>query len=215
MTAPLSTRARHTAGPAHYSPWHHAVATPYPDRRSETMLRRPDVDEVMEYGRVLGFDLTPLEARMIQARMMDTIAALEAFDEMRVEEWRPPLLHAHLVEGLERGDGVHHARLDHTRLQRGQIEAQDTAVLHHLVDVGTPQHGLAPPIGIGRCDRMMPWNIVGRARGEARPRGRSPRAALRPAGSAGQHRGTLGAHPGRRRGAGPPHPRLRDRPGSQ
>ena len=54
------------------------------------MLRRPDVDEVMEYGRVLGFDLTPLEARMIQARMMDTIAALEAFDEMRVEERRPP-----------------------------------------------------------------------------------------------------------------------------
>ncbi len=55
------------------------------------MLRRPDVDEVMEYGRALGFDLTPMEARMIQARMMDTIAALETFDEMRVEERRPPL----------------------------------------------------------------------------------------------------------------------------
>jgi len=55
------------------------------------MLRRPDVDEVMEYGRALGFDLTPLEARMIQSRMMDTIAALEAFDELRVEERRLPL----------------------------------------------------------------------------------------------------------------------------
>ena len=55
------------------------------------MLRRPDVDEVAEYGRALGFDLTLLEARMIQERMMDTIAALEAFDEMRVEERRPPL----------------------------------------------------------------------------------------------------------------------------
>ena len=55
------------------------------------MLRRPDVDEVIEYGRALGFDLTPTEARMIQARMMDTVAALEAFDEMRVEERRPPL----------------------------------------------------------------------------------------------------------------------------
>ena len=55
------------------------------------MLRRPDVDEVMEYGRALGFDLTPTEARMIQARMMDTVATLEAFDEMRVEERRPPL----------------------------------------------------------------------------------------------------------------------------
>src|SRR5260370_26907503 len=84
-------RCRHTAGPAHYSPWHHAAATPYPDRRTEAMLRRPDVDEVMEYGRALGFDLTPMEARMIQARMMDTIAALETFDEMRVEERSPPL----------------------------------------------------------------------------------------------------------------------------
>ena len=55
------------------------------------MLRRPDVDEVMEYGRALGFELTPTEARMIQARMMDTIAALEAFDEMRVEERGLPL----------------------------------------------------------------------------------------------------------------------------
>ena len=55
------------------------------------MFRRPDVDEVTEYGRAMGFDLTPTEARMIQARMMDTVAALEAFDEMRVEERRPPL----------------------------------------------------------------------------------------------------------------------------
>src|SRR6266478_1412500 len=57
----------------------------------EAMLRRPDVDEVMEYGRALGFDLTPTEARMIQARMMDTIAALETFDEMGVKGRRPRL----------------------------------------------------------------------------------------------------------------------------
>src|SRR5499427_5045935 len=55
------------------------------------MLRRPDVDEVADYGRALGFDLTATEARMIQARMMDTIAALEAFDELRVEERGLPL----------------------------------------------------------------------------------------------------------------------------
>src|SRR5215469_14227134 len=65
--------------------------TPHSDRRIESMLRRPDVEEVAEYGRALGFDLTPLEARMIQERMMGTIAALEDFDEMRVEERRPPL----------------------------------------------------------------------------------------------------------------------------
>ena len=55
------------------------------------MLRRPDVDEVIEYGRALGFDLTSTEARMIHVRMMDTVAQLEAFDEMRVEERRLPL----------------------------------------------------------------------------------------------------------------------------
>jgi amidase len=55
------------------------------------MLRRPDVNEVLDYGRALGFELTPLEARLIQERMMDTIAMLEAFDEMRVDERRPPL----------------------------------------------------------------------------------------------------------------------------
>src|SRR4026207_1224685 len=37
---------------------------------------------------------------------------------------RPPLLHAHLVERLERGDRVHHAGLDQPRLGRGEIESQ-------------------------------------------------------------------------------------------
>ena len=55
------------------------------------MLRRPDVDEVGEYGRALGFDLTQTEARMIHARMMDTIALLETFDEFRIDEKRPPM----------------------------------------------------------------------------------------------------------------------------
>lgn len=55
------------------------------------MFSRPDVDEVMGYGRALGFDLTPTEARIMQSRMMDTIDALEAFRELRVPEQRPPL----------------------------------------------------------------------------------------------------------------------------
>jgi hypothetical protein len=46
---------------------------------------------------------------------------------------RAPLLHAHLVEGLERGDRVHHAGLDHARLGRGEIEPQGAAVLDHLI----------------------------------------------------------------------------------
>jgi amidase len=55
------------------------------------MFRRPEVDEVIAYGKVLGFDLSPTEARIMQSRMTDTIAALEAFNELRVEERRPPL----------------------------------------------------------------------------------------------------------------------------
>jgi hypothetical protein len=63
-------------------------------------------------------------------------------------ERQTSLLHAHLVEGLERGDGVHHACLDHPRLRRGQVEPQRAAVFHHLVDVGSPQHGSRPPVQV-------------------------------------------------------------------
>jgi amidase len=69
------------------------------------MLRRPDVDEVMSYGRALGLDLTPTEARIMQSRMMDTIDALEAFNELRVEEHRPPLRFTDRDAGSRPGEG--------------------------------------------------------------------------------------------------------------
>src|SRR2546430_7740488 len=55
------------------------------------MLRRPDVDEVKAYGEALGLDLTSTEARIMHSRMMATIDALEVFNELRLEEHRPPL----------------------------------------------------------------------------------------------------------------------------
>src|SRR5947208_219560 len=55
------------------------------------MLRRPDVDEVKAYGEALGLDLTSTEARIMHSRMMATVDALDAFNELRVEEHRPPL----------------------------------------------------------------------------------------------------------------------------
>jgi len=55
------------------------------------MLRRPDVDEVKAYGEALGLDLTSTEARIMHSRMMATIDALDVFNELRVEEHRPPL----------------------------------------------------------------------------------------------------------------------------
>ena len=66
------------------------------------MLRRPDVEEVLGYGRDLGLDLTPTEARIIQSRMMDTMAALDAFEELRVEEHRPPLRHLAATRAIAR-----------------------------------------------------------------------------------------------------------------
>src|SRR2546423_2662642 len=55
------------------------------------MLRRPDVDEVNAYGEALGLELTSTEARIMHSRMLATIDALDVFNELRLEEARPPL----------------------------------------------------------------------------------------------------------------------------
>ena len=68
------------------------------------MLRRPEIDEVMAYGKALGFDLTPTEARIMQSRMVDTIESLEAFSEMKVVEQRLPLRHTDRDPGYRPGE---------------------------------------------------------------------------------------------------------------
>ena len=55
------------------------------------MLRRPELDEILELAKGLGFNLTPTEARIIQPRMVEQIGAFEAFNELRIEEQRLPL----------------------------------------------------------------------------------------------------------------------------
>ena len=55
------------------------------------MFRRPEIEEVMEYGRALGLNLTPTEARIMGSRMVGAIASLETFYESRIEEQRLPL----------------------------------------------------------------------------------------------------------------------------
>ena len=47
------------------------------------MFRRPELEEVMEYGRAVGLNLTPTEARVIGSCLIETIASLEAFYESR------------------------------------------------------------------------------------------------------------------------------------
>src|SRR5437667_10649636 len=55
------------------------------------MLRRPDVDEVKAYGEALRLHLPPTEAQVMHSRPRATFDALEVFNELRLEEPRPPL----------------------------------------------------------------------------------------------------------------------------
>ena len=107
------------------------------------MLRRPDVNEVMEYSRALGFDLTPTEARMIQSRMMDTIAALETFDEMRVEERRPPLRFTDRDPGSRPSEaedplGVFIRRCRVKGADAGPLRGKNVGLKDHVALAGVP-----------------------------------------------------------------------------
>ena len=55
------------------------------------MFPRPSVEDVIEYGQALGLALTQAEARSMQSRMLDHIATLETFHELRIEEHHLPL----------------------------------------------------------------------------------------------------------------------------
>jgi amidase len=55
------------------------------------MMRIPEVEEVMEIGKKLGFDYTRTEAEIIQGVMAEQLVGLDQFYEMRIEEERLPL----------------------------------------------------------------------------------------------------------------------------
>src|SRR5258708_4624466 len=145
------------------------------------MLRRPDVDEVMEYGRALGFDLTPTEARMIQARMMDTIAALETFDEMRVEERRPALRFTDRDPGrrpsaVEDTLGAFITRCRVPGAPSGPLHGKTVALKDHIALAGVPMtfsshmmDGYVPDFDATVVTRLLD---VGLGRGGGRRDGR-------------------------------------------
>ena len=62
-------------------------------------MQRPEVDDVVDLGRELGFELTQTEARIFRSRMLEHIQAMEDFLELRIEEHRPPLRHLHRDPG--------------------------------------------------------------------------------------------------------------------
>lgn len=55
------------------------------------MFTRLGIDEIKEYGEALGLNLSPTEARILQSRMVEEVGALEAFNNLRIEEQRLPL----------------------------------------------------------------------------------------------------------------------------
>ena len=57
------------------------------------MFRRPGEQEVIECGRAVGIELTPIEARVLGACLAENIDSLEGFYESRIEEQRLPLRH--------------------------------------------------------------------------------------------------------------------------
>jgi amidase len=59
------------------------------------MLRIPEVEEVMELGKELGFDFTPTEAVIVQERIANSLEGLDKFYEMRIEEEHLPLRYSH------------------------------------------------------------------------------------------------------------------------
>jgi amidase len=55
------------------------------------MFPRPSIEDIKEYGEGLGLKLSPAELRIMHSRMIDQVAALETFNELRIEEQKLPL----------------------------------------------------------------------------------------------------------------------------
>ncbi len=63
------------------------------------MFPRPSVEDVIEYGKTLSLSLTAAEARSMQSRMLEHIAILEEFHELRIEEHHLPLAYTNRDPG--------------------------------------------------------------------------------------------------------------------
>ena len=107
------------------------------------MLRRPDVDEVMEYSRTLGLELTSTEARIMQARMGDHIAMFEAFQEMDIEEQCLPLKYTNRDRGYrptEQEDPLHAfiTKCHIEGAERGPLKGKAIGLKDHVAVAGIP-----------------------------------------------------------------------------
>ncbi|MGI9336594.1 MAG: amidase family protein [Gammaproteobacteria bacterium] len=62
-------------------------------------IQYPEVEDVMGIASELGIELTQTEARIFRTRIVEQIEAMEAIQELRIEERRPPLRHLHRDPG--------------------------------------------------------------------------------------------------------------------
>jgi len=107
------------------------------------MIRRPDEEEIKEYGNALGLGLTATEARIMQPRIAELLASLEAFWQLRIEEQHLPLRYPNRDPGYrptEQEDPLnlfirkcHIEGADHGPLQGKSIGLKD-----HISVAGVP-----------------------------------------------------------------------------
>ena len=107
------------------------------------MFRRPETDEVMEYGRAMGLDLTPTEARIMGSRMVGAIDALEAFYEMRIEEQRLPLKYFNRDPGYRPSEeedplNVFITKCRVTGADHGPLQGKTIGLKDHISVAGVP-----------------------------------------------------------------------------
>ncbi|MBD2847036.1 amidase [Paenibacillus sp. IB182496] len=107
------------------------------------MLRNPDLEEVMQLGRALGFDFTETEAEIARERMVSSLAALDQFYELRIEEERLPLRHLHRDPGYrptEEEDPLN-AFIRKCRVEGaedGPLKGRTVALKDHTAVAGVP-----------------------------------------------------------------------------
>ena len=144
------------------------------------MLRRPEIDEVMAYGKALGFDLTPTEARIMQSRMVDTIESLEAFSEMKVVEQRLPLRHTDRDPGYRPGEdedplNVFIRKCRVKGASSGPLAGMTIALKDHISLAGVPltfsshlMDGYSPDFDATIVTRLLDAGAVSPARSSSR-----------------------------------------------
>ncbi|SEB72533.1 amidase family protein [Paenibacillus sp. GP183] len=108
------------------------------------MLRIPEVEEVMELGKELGFNFTRTEAEIVQDRIASSLQELDEFYEMRIEEERLPLRYLTRDPGYRPSaeEDPYNAFIRKCRVEgaeEGILKGKTVALKDHVAVAGIPQ----------------------------------------------------------------------------